>query len=670
MAEETRSRSQQPQQRKVEGPGPYVAIVRNHLDPQYMGTIEVELLKTSSEGNTTGVTGELVPVSYLSPFYGVTSISATSENEGYDYTQKSYGFWAVPPDIGTKVLVIFAEGNRGKGYWIGCIQDLNMNFMVPGNASTTYNTEDQNKVLPVGEYNKKTEEAVGSNATQYLKPVNTDAVQILTNNGLLNDPVRGTTSSSARRDTPSMVFGWSSPGPLDRRDGKPIVSTGEKIGSINVKSSRLTGSSIVMDDGDPTLFRKGPARGENAVPSEYVSLEDGGDPMIPHNELFRIRTRTGHQILLHNSEDLVYIAHGSGDSWIEMTANGKIDIYSKDSISVHSENDFNFKAGRNINLEAGNNINMKAGAAMAIETGANWTVKCGADGMITCAATSNISSSAHKETAGRIDMNSGSEVAAKAGTAPTPSRVPKKGAWTGAENKNPAEHTPAKTDNDPEAVAAGTANETSDEKNAENNPKDTFQQCQTPSPSSNADEESTVGDDPVDDSTEANPNAELVNQNGVPQTETTTTVAEDGTKTTTTSTTTETITSGGKAVLIGNDGQVIPEASEPKQIAVSKNDKGQIVSRTVEIEGVDEDGFAYTETKTIAVDPETGQDVAGGPRRINPQRRGSSTSTPTSTPSNDPNSLDATTAEFEAEFDAASDDDDPYAGLTDEYLNT
>ena len=49
------------------------------------------------------------------------------------------------PDVGTKVLVIFAEGNRGKGYWIGCVQDENMNFMVPGIASTTYNDEDTTK---------------------------------------------------------------------------------------------------------------------------------------------------------------------------------------------------------------------------------------------------------------------------------------------------------------------------------------------------------------------------------------------------------------------------------------------------------------------------------------------------------------------------------------------
>ena len=100
----------------------------------------------------------------------------------------------------------------------------------------------------------------------------------------------------------------------------------------------------------------------------------------------------------------------------------------------------------------------------------------------------------------------------------------------------------------------------------------------------------------------------------MPQTETTTTTTDDGTTsttTTTTSTTTETITSGGKAVLVGSDGNVIPEASAPKQIATAKNDKGQIIARTVEIEGVDEDGFSYTETRRIEVDPETGKDIIG-----------------------------------------------------------
>ena len=34
-------------------------------------------------------------------------------NPGYDFTQKSYGMWAIPIDVGVKVIVFFAEENYG-----------------------------------------------------------------------------------------------------------------------------------------------------------------------------------------------------------------------------------------------------------------------------------------------------------------------------------------------------------------------------------------------------------------------------------------------------------------------------------------------------------------------------------------------------------------------------
>jgi hypothetical protein len=43
-----------------------------------------------------------------------------------------------------------------------------------------------------------------------------------------------------------------------------------------------------------------------------------------------------------------------------LTADGKIDIYAKDSISVHSDNDINFDAGRDINFTAKEDINIVA----------------------------------------------------------------------------------------------------------------------------------------------------------------------------------------------------------------------------------------------------------------------------------------------------------------------
>lgn len=415
MAEDNASRSQRTAataQSKDFKPGPFVAIVRNHLDSTYMGGLEVELLTASQSGNSTNTPGQIIPVKYLSPFYGITSYDGVNKNEGHANSQRSYGFWGVPPDIGTKVLVIFAEG--GDGYWIGCIPEEHTNIMTPDPmVSSTYNSKDTSKKLPVVEYNKKTERATGRNSTQFIKPANEDAIAVLTAQGLIDDEIRGVTSSSSRREAPSMVTGFSSPGPADKRSGAPRVNYGETFAQTPVPQNRLGGSSLVFDDGDPTLLRKTPA---SSGPPEYVNVEageSGGDPTLLHNELVRLRTRTGHQILLHNTEDLIYIGNARGTTWIELTSNGKIDIYAQDSISLHTEADLNIKADKNVNIEAGDDINLKAGA----------------NGNLTAAGKTNIKSSHHIEKANKIDMNGPDATEA------IPSqRVPEHEPWAGHEN--------------------------------------------------------------------------------------------------------------------------------------------------------------------------------------------------------------------------------------------
>ena len=348
--------------------GPYEAIVVNHLDTTYMGTLEVELLKYTSTGNNPERTGQTHTVRYLSPFYGVTPQRGTQPNDGYDYTQKSYGFWMVPPDVGTKVIVIFLEDNAAQGYWIGCVQDQFMNFMLPdGRASTKATTEAtpsalRNLKLPVGEYNKRVETGEGKDPTKFKKPYNKDFFQVLETQGIYKDEIRGTTTSSARRDIPSMVFGFSSPGPLDKRPGAPKYAYGNQGSKAEQFYNRLGGSSLVFDDGDDKFIRR--VHAEDGPP-EYANVEANdvqGDQTIPHNELVRLRTRTGHQILLHNSEDLIYIINSRGTAWVELTSDGKIDIHADDSISLMTGADLNITAERDINMEAGRNINMKATA--------------------------------------------------------------------------------------------------------------------------------------------------------------------------------------------------------------------------------------------------------------------------------------------------------------------
>jgi uncharacterized protein (DUF2345 family) len=378
--------------------GIYLGKVVNYLDTRFMGGLEVELLKRKGAANTT----QRVQCKYASPFYGVTPYTGAGRSNTYASTQKSYGMWMVPPDIGTLVLVFMPEGDYANAFWMGCVPEPGMNFMIPGYASTEYS---DGGLFPVGEYNKQTETAAQPDATKYTKPVNPDAKTRLTNAGLDKDWARGTNTSSARREIPSSVFGISTPGPVDKQG--PTHRVGSPGLEINAPYNRLGGSSFVMDDGDMNLLRKKPAKDKAPEYAQPESGDKSGDPKIPANELIRIQTRTGHQILLHNSEDLIYISHGSGKSWIEMTANGKIDIYSEDSISVRSDNDLNFSAGRSVNIEAEDgNINLYANKDIRMQSNENYVLRATGNGTIDIGGNNsiNVGGNNNETITGRFDQ--------------------------------------------------------------------------------------------------------------------------------------------------------------------------------------------------------------------------------------------------------------------------
>ena len=351
-------------------PGPYVGIVKGTADVNRMGRLDVYIPELqdvwTEETGKVPLLENTITVNYCSPFAGQTPYVDAKGQTGFAETQKSYGFWMVPPDVETRVLVIFANNNINEGYWIGCIPDFGMNHMVPGIA-----TQDASRVLgdddkdyyvkdlklsdiPAAEANRKSEESFIKTNTGYdvdrsagQRPVHTYHADELVKQGLIEDNIRGTTTSSARRETPSQVFGISTPGPIDPKgQSAPARESANRHGltqdGSKVSHSRLGGHQFVMDDG---------------TPPKHDGVKFTTDI---ENELVRIRTRSGAQILLHNSEDLVYIINNSGDAWIELSKGGKIDVYANDSVSMHTNSDFNLRAERDINIESGRNINLKA----------------------------------------------------------------------------------------------------------------------------------------------------------------------------------------------------------------------------------------------------------------------------------------------------------------------
>ena len=429
--------------------GIYVARVISHLDPSFMGSIEVNLLK--DQANTAGDDSQTFIVKYASPFFGYTPFEFMGKNDGtkstidgFSDTQKSYGMWFVPPDVGVNVLVLFVNGDPASGYWFACVPGVNINHMVPAIAGSTVNSldaEDKKRYgntklpLPVAEVNKRINgEKQEIDPDKYPRVVHPIADRFL-EQGLLEDDVRGFNTSSPRREAPSMVFGISTPGPLDRRTSAKKQKIGKADSQATVPVSRLGGTQLVMDDGNDRYHRETSAA---EGPVKYVDLLDPanqkkgneGSPTIPASEYFRVRTRTGHQILMHNSEDLIYIANARGTAWIELTSNGKIDIFAEDSISIHTQQDLNIRAARDINLEAGRNINMRTetgkwhveiatdmefliNADAKLTVGANLDILVGAKTKISTKNDLDIASSAETKISSTADISIGSSAEVK-----------------------------------------------------------------------------------------------------------------------------------------------------------------------------------------------------------------------------------------------------------------
>ena len=406
--------------------GIMMAKVVGYLDPSFMCGLEVTLLREN--GNDIGDTGQSYAVKYASPFYGSTAYENMGMNVGdFNDTQKTYGMWFPAVEIGTTVLVAFINGEASEGYFIGCIPGRFMNQMIPAiSGSTAFEASaeqkkkyDTTQPLPVAEINRKANTLEkGTNTEKIKKAIHPIADRFL-EQGLLEDGIRGVTDSSGRRMVPNSVFGISTPGPFDRgpNSKKQYIGSSQSKSPVQLPASRLGGTTLVMDDGDDRYIRK---KSAGTGPSEYAEVEnkEKGDVNIPYNEYFRVRTRTGHQILLHNSEDLIYIGNARGTTWIELTSNGKIDIYAEDSISIHTENDLNFRADRDVNIEAGRNINLRSEKGrLHADVATNLEIVVGENGLITTAGNLDVNTTGNNKitSGGTIDIKSGGAAKITAG---------------------------------------------------------------------------------------------------------------------------------------------------------------------------------------------------------------------------------------------------------------
>jgi uncharacterized protein YoxC len=324
---------------------PVIGIVKDNIDPTRSGKIRVQI-----EGNTNNQsdTGDgWTTVQYLSTYFGMVKPTAGQSGNGdYVGNPSAYGQWQSPPDIGTQVLCIFANGDPSRGYYIGAVVDPEALQMIPAIGSSENVVPNEGEAqglagaprLPVTSIN--TNNRAQADSTNYLdapKPVHSYTASIMSQQGIIRDPIRGPISSSASREAVSRV-GWGVATP-----GRPIMEGGyndenlpENLSSKNQEQLKVTarrgGHSIVMDDGD----------------------------IIGRDQLIRIRTALGHQIMMSDDGQTLMILHSNGQSYVELGKEGTVDIFSTNSFNVRTQGDINFHADQHINFHASENMNIQA----------------------------------------------------------------------------------------------------------------------------------------------------------------------------------------------------------------------------------------------------------------------------------------------------------------------
>lgn len=269
----------------------YVGFVKYAEDINTMGRLKVWIPELCGDPNDE--TGWFI-VSYCSPFAGATNVLNNKNDDSFPSTQRSYGMWFVPPDINNEVVCTFINGDPGRGIWLGCLYQQNMNQMVPGLPGN-----DSAATLPTAEYNKKITQP---NLTTPNRPLYYPLADQLKIQGLDQDTVRGVSSSGARRVTPALsVYGWLTPG------GNQMVYD-DNPANTHIRLRTASGAQIMINDTSGFIYLNS-VDGKN-----WISMDANGRVDV----------------------------YGYGD----------ISIRSQGSLNLRADQDVNIEAGQNINIKA------------------------------------------------------------------------------------------------------------------------------------------------------------------------------------------------------------------------------------------------------------------------------------------------------------------------------
>lgn len=337
-----------------------VGTVVDTNDPQQTGRIKVMVPSYGDRPDTP--VGDLPWAIYVSPLGG-TMNNEKIERGAQEMTTPGpvgYGFWNIPK-IGSSVVVTCVDGYPGARLWVGCLH-----------------TERLNHTLPHGRFIVESEDNQDGPFDSYEQPIqplyDNQTTTFGSRAGNYEWRTRGADySATATADNFYLEDGFSK-----KQDDKDVV--------------------LKSKDGKQTIIRQGYAKSQIEPELKSEATEVNYDSHVyswttpgfhsismddrKENCRVRIRTTSGHQLILDDTNERIYINTCEGKNWIELDQDGNVDIYATTKVNVRTEGDINFTADKTIRMHA-EDIHMYATNNVHIQASNDFHAKVGGKGMIT-----------------------------------------------------------------------------------------------------------------------------------------------------------------------------------------------------------------------------------------------------------------------------------------------
>lgn len=307
-------------------------------DPQQMGRVRAVC---PAWGDSFGTHFEDIPwCIYASPFGGQSGVgtrgSGLQESEG----GVAYGMWAIPK-VGAQVLVACLDGDPQYRIYLGCVFDQHTPHTLPhGRWKYDDHPELQQDAMaakPHGPFTSR---------EKFIEPLNQNLKQAFGNTGEPNYEWR-----SRAADYSVSYVGVET---LDNVVGK--VADDKDVEHDGWVSTQGYGVSRIEPQGKSSITDKN-------YDSHVYSITTPGfhsfsmDDRI-ENCRVRFRTTGGHQILMDDTNERIYIQTAKGNNWIELDEDGNIDIFTTNKVSIRAAEDINLTSDKTIRMSAKEGIHM------------------------------------------------------------------------------------------------------------------------------------------------------------------------------------------------------------------------------------------------------------------------------------------------------------------------